>query len=158
MRDPDACDIRATHFPSICVELAAQHHRVVGLGVFPFNAQVSVVGSFSLANTTHARRSRASSAPVDLDHAIQDLRALRQNLGTALATPKGQKGRELVKKVEAALRAGHLTIIFYLANSATISDGTLTKVRARIKKIIYRVPQIALQNEARRNQESDRKR
>ena len=58
---------------------------------------------------------------------------LQDHLNTALKTPKGKTGRELVKNVTAALKAGNLMIVFYLAGAATISDGTLDLVEKRIK-------------------------
>jgi hypothetical protein len=61
---------------------------------------------------------------------------MRKNLQSALAQPTGKKGKALVKRAESALKAGNVEIIFYLAGSATISNGTLDKVQSRVRQVL----------------------
>jgi hypothetical protein len=60
---------------------------------------------------------------------------LQRSLGDSLdAAAKRPGGAALVQKADAALKAGNVEIVFYLAGKARISGETVNKVIARIRK------------------------
>lgn len=66
------------------------------------------------------------------------LSATTDNLTANIASLRNQvierkEGAELIKRVDAALRAGKVTIIYFLAGNATISGNTRKKVEERIR-------------------------
>lgn len=61
---------------------------------------------------------------------------MRETLERALAQPTGKRGEKLVERTLAALKAGNVQIIFYLAGSATISEATILKVQTRVRQVL----------------------